>query len=125
MAIENPVATLPGAVASTDLSAHQFKFVDIDASGEIAVAGAGVDSVGVLQNKPSAQGRAATVWGPGSVCKVIAGAAVAAGARVTPDATGRAVTAVTGNRINGRALMAAGAAGEIISVFISGQGAVA
>ena len=50
---------------------------------------------------------------------VTAGAAVAAGALVTSDATGRAVTAAATNGCIGRALTAAAAADETITIFVS------
>ena len=121
MAFEKVGATIPGAVAAADLSTHQFKLVKMTATG-INVAGAGELTIGALQNKPAALDRAATVWGTGSVSKIVAGAAVLAGASVAADATGRAVTAVLNDNIAGVALDAAGAAGDIISVFIFNPG---
>lgn len=54
----------------------------------------------------------------GAIVKVEAGAAVARGATVASDATGRVITAVSGvgNFRGGKALDAAAAAGEIIRV---------
>lgn len=51
--------------------------------------------------------------------QVVAGAAVAVGALVTSDGTGRAVTAAATNRSVGVALTAAGAADDVITVFVS------
>jgi hypothetical protein len=103
-------------VTGADLSTHQYKFVDVNSSGLAVLASAGADAHGVVQNKP-ASGRAATVVNRG-ISKVVAGAAVAAGAQVTGDSSGRAVTATTGNKIHGTALQAAGGAGEIIPVLL-------
>lgn len=125
MAIEKVGETLPGIEASADLSAAQFLFVTLDSAGEAEVAGAGVSIAGVLQNKPGAQGRPCTIWGPGTVSKVVAGDAVAAGADVTPDANGKAVTSATGNYIAGKALSAATAADQLISVWITQPGRTA
>lgn len=50
---------------------------------------------------------------------VVAGAAVAVGALVTSDGTGRAVTAAATNRSVGVALTAAANAGDTITVFVS------
>jgi hypothetical protein len=94
-------------VTGADLSTHQYKFVDVNSSGLAVLASAGADAHGVVQNKP-ASGRAATVVNRG-ISKVVAGAAVAAGAQVT---------ATTGNKIHGTALQAAGGAGEIIPVLL-------
>lgn len=125
MAFEKTGETLPGIEASGDLSGSQFRFVTVDSSGEAAVAGAGVSVAGVLQNKPDAQGKACTIWGPGTVSKVVAGAAVAAGADVTSDATGRGITSASGNYIHGKALRAAANAGELFSVWITQHGRTA
>jgi len=124
MAVEKVGETLPGVEAAADLSTHQFKFVKMTSTG-INICGAGEAAVGVLQNKPSALGQAATVWGAGTVSKVVAGAAVAKGAKVTPDATGRAVTAASGNYEAGQALDASTGAGQLISVWYNPQGRAA
>jgi hypothetical protein len=121
MAWENVCSTVPGVAAAADLSTHQFKIVKMSATG-IAVAGAGQASIGVLQNKPSALGQAATVWGPGSTTKVVAGALTAKGAYVTPDGNGKAVAATTGDHIIGQLLDAAGAADNLVTLFINPQG---
>lgn len=121
MAFEKVGATLPGIVAGADLTGSQFLFTVIDSNGKAVVAGAGVAVDAVLQNKPDTD-QAATLWGCGSVSKVKAGAAVSNGALVTPDAAGKAVAATTGNFIAGRALTAAGAADEIVSVWITQPG---
>lgn len=124
--------------ASADLSTHRYKLVAVNGSGQVALAGAGDMAIGVLQNKPSAQGRSATVRVSG-VSKVVAGAAVSAGAQVTSDANGKAVTAtaatvdtttssasegVTASNVIGIALEAAGADGEVIPVALLHAGAV-
>jgi hypothetical protein len=104
--------------AGGDLSAGQLLFVDVAADGQVdVVASAGADAIGVLQNDPAAAGRAASVAVLG-VSKVVAGAAVTAGARVQSDASGRAIAAATGDVVLGRALTAASAAGEVIEVLL-------
>lgn len=55
----------------------------------------------------------------GGVTKVRVGAAVAAGAQLTFNASGRAVTAVATNYIIGTALTAGAANGSVISALIS------
>jgi hypothetical protein len=92
MAYEGKLETIPGLTAAGDLSADQFKFVTIGASGVARNVTNGGYVDGVLQDKPAAAGRAATVAN-GGVSKTVAGAAVAKGAKVMSDATGRAVTA--------------------------------
>lgn len=117
MAFDNSVqsVTLP---AAADLSAAQFKLVTVNSSGQAAVAGATSLVVGVLQNKPAAAGREATVAYAG-VSKVVAGGTIAAGARVTADANGAAIAAASaGDAVLGVALAGA-ASGDLIPVLIN------
>jgi hypothetical protein len=58
------------------------------------------------------------------ISKVVAGAAVAIGAPVTSNASGRAVTATTGQRQAGIALSTAAANGDIIDVALTPGGQV-
>lgn len=103
--------------AGADLSAKQYRFVEIAADGQVdAVSSAGGNAIGVLQNDPSAAGRAATIAVAGIV-KVVAGGTVAAGARVQADAAGDAITAATGDYVLGTALTG-GADGELIEVLL-------
>jgi len=77
--------------ASGDLSGDQFKFMVIDSNGRAARAGDGDRVVGVLQNKPSGLGQAASIWGVGSVSLVIAGEDTVPGVQIGPDANGLAI----------------------------------
>lgn len=104
--------------AAGDLSAEQYTFVVVDSNGQVGQqTTAGGDADGVLMNKPNAQGVAAEVAISG-VTKVVAGAVVAAGAKVQSDTTGRAITAATGDHVLGKALSAAAAANEVIEVLL-------
>lgn len=107
--------------AAADLSADQFRAVVADSNSQAARAGAAVPIIGVLQDKPTQQGQAAHVK-IGGVSKGVAGAAVAAGAQVATDATGRFVTAVATNPPAGMALSPAGAADEVFTVLITPGG---
>jgi len=104
--------------ASADLSSSQYRLMAVNSSGQVAAAGAGARSDGVLQNAPAAQGRGATI-AFGGISKVEAGAAVAAGALITPDASGKAVTIGSGDVPAGKALEAASGDGSIISVQLN------
>ena len=112
-------------VASADLSANQFRFVNVNSSGEtIALTAAGERMVGLQEDKPgeatAAAGEVSEVSISG-VIKVIAGATVAAGQEVKSDDEGRAVDATTPVNLHfvaGTALTG-GAVGELISVLIS------
>lgn len=110
--------------ASGDLSTKQYLFVDVNSDGQVAVEkSAGAAVVGVLQDKPSAQGRPACVMLSG-VSQVVAGAAFAAGARVTVDTAGKAQEATSGQYIHGTALKAATAADDRVAILLqlnSGQ----
>ena len=75
------------------------------------------------QNTPNTN-QAMTVVNSGIVF-VEAGAAVANGALVTSDATGRAITATTGQSINGEALETASGAGVQIAVLLHNSAAKA
>lgn len=104
-------------LASGDLSASQFKLVVVDANGRVAVAGAAVAAIGVLQDKPAAIDRACEVSTEfGAIMKVRAGAAVAINAILESDATGRVVTQSAGPKL-AKALTAATAADDVIEVL--------
>ena len=118
MAYEGILGSIPGLKANADLSSSQFRFVKLT-SGKVAQCSvAGEGAIGVLQDKPSAANQAANVCALVGVSKVVAGAAVAQGAKVTTDNQGRAATWATGNHLMGYALNAASAAGEVIEVVL-------
>ena len=120
MAFEESVESITREAAA-DLSAKQYFFMSIDSNGRINSTGAGLQADGVLQNDPAALGRAGTLGFDG-VSKVVAAAAIAKGALVASDASGKAVTAATGNRVLGIALEAATANNDIIAVNLRLQG---
>lgn len=99
MATENAMkcVTYP---ASADLSAAQYRFVTLNTSGQLVVAGDGARAIGVLQDKPDAQGRAGQVC-IGGETKVRFGAAAEEGVALSSDASGDAVTATTGEQVLG------------------------
>jgi hypothetical protein len=104
--------------AAGDLSAKQYLFMKLSAAQTVDTCSAVTDkSVGVLQNDPSAAGQVAVVAVAGTT-KVIAGAAIAAGALVGPTAAGKAQTAVATQYARGVALEAAGADGDIIEILL-------
>lgn len=101
--------------AAADLSAGQFRGLVMSGS-QVAIAGAGARIVGVLQNKPAAAGRAATIYS-GGLTKAEMGATVAANADVAIDATGRFVTAAGSAAICGIAIEG-GDVGDIGTVLL-------
>src|SRR5689334_1470386 len=103
--------------ASADLSAAQFLFGTIGATG-VAVTGAGAAADGVIGDKPAAAGRPCALYTtPGMVVKVMCGAAVANGDLLDVDAAGKAITHVAG-KIVARALAAGSGAGAIIPALL-------
>lgn len=104
--------------ASGDLSASQFCFVTVDSSGEIALPAAGADAVGVLQDKPDAQGKVGEVamLNASLRVKVIAGASLTAGNVVQADASGHAIVAASGDRELG-VVLTGGASGELVEIL--------
>ena len=121
MAFSNRGTNLPGIAAGADLTAAQHRFVTTDSTGRAVLSGAGARVGAVVENDPNT-GQAATLMGPGSVSKVEAGAAIALGADVASDSLGRAVTAVAGDFIVGECVSAAGALGELCSVWVNPTG---
>ncbi len=102
------------------------RFVELSSGSVQMVGTAGNSAIGVsAQASPASDtvGIPVAVFN-GGIMEVEAGAAVAVDADVTADATGRAITSASGNTINGVALTAASAAGEIIEVLLT-KGAAA
>jgi len=99
------IETLPGAASAK----NRFLFVGFDG----ALPAAGAKALGV-ENVEAAIGESRAVMVEG-IAIVRAGAAVLVGAKVTGDASGRAVTATT-EVVNGYALSAAAAADDLIRV---------
>jgi len=100
----------------------QFRFVNINATGEAIAAAAAGKAIGVRQNKPKV-GEATTIVSSGIVM-VEAGEAIAIGENIkvmgTTTTAGRAGDADTeDDTIVGVALTAAGAAGELVTVLLA------
>lgn len=106
--------------AGADLSAADKLYSAVKLSGDntVVLATAGTDKIiGVLQNRP-VQGEAAAVAVFGKV-KMVASAAISAGAYVTATAGGQAVATTTpGHWVIGIALTTAANANEVIEVLI-------
>lgn len=78
--------------ASADLTGKQFLFGVLNSSGQVAVAGANVSCVGVIQDEPAASGRACDVRCFG-ITKVKLGGSLTANDKVASDSAGKAVKA--------------------------------
>ena len=103
-------------IASSDFSASQYYAGIIDTNGQCALAGAGVNADGIMQDKPVIGRSGALV--SGGYSKAVAGAAVTAGSPVMTDATGRFVPATAGNFIIGKAATAASGVGIVFTVLL-------
>lgn len=107
--------------AGADLSAKQYTFVKLSGTSVVSAAAATDLPIGVLLNDP-ASGETAAVAVSG-VVKVKASAAITAGAIVGTTSTGLAVSLTAGTDttkyILGRAVTAAGAANDIITVAVN------
>lgn len=105
-------------LAAADLSTKQYFFMEISAAQTVNTTNAITDNaLGVLQNKPAAASRDAVVCYMGTT-KVVAGAAISAGALVAPTAAGKAQTAVSTQKPRGIALEAATADNDIIEILL-------
>lgn len=105
--------------ASADLSASQYCFVTVDATGKVAVTGAGLSADGILQDKPAAADRPASVGStPGQISKCRAGASFTAGDDLTTDSTGRGITATSGDVKGAKALEDASGADVVVAVLL-------
>lgn len=107
--------------AGADLSAKQNTFVKLSGTTVISAAAATDLPIGVLVNDP-ASGETAAVAVSGIV-KLKASAAISVGALVGTTSTGLGVSLTAGTDttkyILGRAITAAGAAGDIITVAVN------
>ena len=114
-----------GIEASADLSSYQYYFVELS-TGQLAVCNAAGDqAVGVLTDKPDAQGKIGQVARFGGV-KVVAGEAISVGDKITTGADGKAEVVDptgaggdAGYAVLGEARSAATADGQIISAIIN------
>lgn len=117
--------------ASTDLSSNQYCFVVVNSSSQLALAGANVECLGVLQDKPKS-GVAGQVRTFG-VSKVQCGGSFNPGDKVASNGSGLAVkyTAssvsagtpepLAGSLVQGIALTA-GVNGQVASILITHSG---
>lgn len=111
--------------AGEDLSGAQYTFVKIDGTGVVQCDGATDAPIGVLLNDPES-GETAAVAIQGIV-KVVASAAITAGAPIGTTDAGKAVTLTIGTDttkyVVGRVIEAATADGDIVTAVISAASA--
>lgn len=116
MAIFKLVEGLTYAVeAGADLSTSLNRFIKINSSGLAVLAGNGDKALGTLFEVAGLGGPASIQFG--GIAKVIAGAAITAGAEVQSDANGAAITLAAG-KAAGISLDGASAAGVVTAVAL-------
>lgn len=116
LAVYTGVSGVPGSPSPN--YGLQYRFVKITGAHQVGLCTAATDeAMGVMQSKPQVTGQAATVAIFG-VSNVMAGAAITAGALVTADSTGRAVTTVTAADVMGIALAGASGANVLVPVLL-------
>ena len=123
MATDNSGYPYLPMLAAGDLSSDAGKIMQKNTTADqVALATAATQVlIGILQNKPAAAGRAATVQVAG-IAKVEAGAAITVGDLLTTDGAGLAITfvptAATVEWIIGIAMTGAAAANEMVEVML-------
>jgi hypothetical protein len=110
--------TVPGFKAAADLTGKQYTAVRHSAALTTNLASDATNSgvLGVLQNKPSTN-EAATIAYQG-LSKMRAGGAITAGVLITYNSSGKAAAVASGQMAIGRAIEAAGADEEVITVLL-------
>lgn len=110
-----------GLEAAADLSTVQFHVVRVVSNNAVNVASQNsvMRALGVLQDTPSAAGRACRVGIDGETM-VVAGAAITVGVPLSHNSSGRAIAATSGLCIIGYALEAAAADGDLVRALLRG-----
>lgn len=108
----SPVSLIAGA----DLSAKLYRFGKMSSSDVVACSVAGERADGVIGSKPTASGQAVALYCE-RVMAVEYGGTVTKGDSLATDSVGRAVTATTGQYVNGVALVSGtvGMIGEMLA----------
>lgn len=125
MAFEEGITTeTMSGQAAADLSGNQYYAVKLDttaAGSRVALAGEGDKAIGILQDKPSAAGRACAV-AIGGTSKAVAGGSITAGDRVAQNSTGKLVTVGSGDDWSLGIARASASSGEIFPMLIQPTG---
>ena len=113
--------------AGADLSAKQYTVVKLNSSGKIVVVSAITDiPIGILQNKPDADGKPADIVpiGSGGISKIVLGATVATGILIGTSTAGKAIADATTN-FNLGILTEGGALNDVGSILLTSLTATA
>ena len=109
--------------AAADYSAKQYYLMYLSADHTVTICGAAGTVIGILYNKPEANQYGSVLTACGVLAKVIAGGIVSVNNTLESDSSGRAVAftidgdGTTETYMVGRAVTAAGAADEYITVL--------
>lgn len=107
--------------AAADLSSYQYRFMKYSSGQVTYVSTQGADTIGILQNNPSAAGRAA-VMAYGGISELELGGSVSQGNELCSDTVGRGIVATDPDeKVHCRAL-SDGSSGERIPVQIIHKG---
>lgn len=108
-------------LAAADLSSYQYHFVKESAADTVNICGAGDSPVGILQNKPDAAGKGASVVILGA-SMLVAGGTITRQAYLKADASAHAVVTSTDTNEYGAKALAAAVTGDIFpAVFTPGN----
>tara|TARA_R110000851_G_scaffold50512_3_gene120563 strand:+ start:1945 stop:2319 length:375 start_codon:yes stop_codon:yes gene_type:complete len=124
MALSNTIA-LQSFDAGVDLSAKKNYLIALNSSGKAILSSVNARIDGVLQNNPVSGEVASLATVEGTIVKCVASAAITLGDNLAAVATGKVKTAASTNEIIGKALEAATADGDLISVLFKHAGAEA
>ena len=122
MAYEKPLF-LHSRRAAADLTTHQYKYVKLDANGDVILCAAATDvPYGILQNAPNTDQDAEVMLV--GISKLVSGGVIAVGALVGTDANGKGDSKTAGTDTTeytvGRYIgNAAAAANDIITVTVN------
>lgn len=122
MATEESLRTV-NLLSDDDHSSHQYhavKVADENDDGDFELCAEGDAGLGILQDKPSAEGEPGLIGTHGR-SKAKAGAAFGKGVALTPGSSGKLVAAGTGDVPFATSLEVALADGDIVSVFVNPQ----
>lgn len=123
MATEKPLFPIT-LNPSTDLSTSQYLFIKVDSSGEAALAGAGENAAGILQNKPNTTGSEleASIETLG-ISPIKLGGTVTAGGNIMSDSAGKGVAHTGTNAVLAIALESGVDGEEIACLLVTRTGA--
>lgn len=111
--------------AGADLTDKQNYLVKMDTDDAVILAGAGENAIGVnVENAELAQ-TTGVVMEAGAIIEVVAGAAIAGGAKVASDAQGRVITATAAAHVLGVCKKSVAAADELAEIIWHPQGILA